>query len=125
MCILEYIYILEDSLYFEVIALHFVMQSQEFKDVAAGSPRLEVGEERLWHDVCVEHFWVPEFLYPRILDDGKDKLRSLAPRCLVGAAVGALGLVRRFRARADDDCGIVINCRVVGSDACWLANSAP
>ena len=85
--------------------------------MSTGAPLLEVGEERLWCEVCVERFWVPKFLHPRILDDGEDKLRSLATRRLVGAAVGALGLVRPFRARAYDGCGIVIDGRVVGSDA--------
>ena len=107
-------------LYFEVIALYFVMQSQEFKVVSAGAPCLEVGEECLWRDVCVGLSWVPEFLQPRSLDYGKDKLCGFAPRRLVGAAVGALGLVRRFCARADDGGSIVINCRVVGSNACWF-----
>ena len=84
----------------------------------AGAPHLDMGEERLWRDVCVERLYFPEFSHPRILDDGEDKLLSLAPRCLVGAAVGALGLVRRFRARTDKGRSIVIKCRVVGSDTC-------
>ena len=79
-----------------------------------------MGKERLWRKIRVERLWVPEFSYPHTLDDGEDKLCSLAPCCLVGAAVGALGLVYRFRARADDGCGIVINCRVIGSDTCWF-----
>ena len=92
------------------------MQRQEVKGVATGAPHLEVGEKRLLCDIGVERLWVPEFLHPRILDDGKDKLHSLTPRRLVGATVGALGIVRRFR--ADDGRGIVIYCRIVGSDAC-------
>ena len=87
---------------------------------ATSAPRLEVGEERHWRDVGVECLCIPDFLHPHILDDGKDKMCSLAPRRLEGAAVGALGLVRRFRTRADDGRGIVIDCCVVGSDACWL-----
>ena len=88
--------------------------------MAAGSPRLEAGKERLWHDVCVECFWVPELSYPSILDDVEDKLRSLVAHRLVGAVVVALGLVRRFRARADEGNGIVINRRAVGSNTCWF-----
>ena len=88
--------------------------------MVAGAPLLEVVEERLWRDVCVKRFWVSEFLHPRILVDGKNKLCSLAPRHLVGAAVGTLVRVHCFRARADNGRGIVINCPVVGSDACWF-----
>ena len=120
LCILEHIYILGYYLYCKVIALHFFMQCHEVEGVADGATQLEVEEERLWRDVYVERFWVPEFLHPHIFDDGKDKLCSLAPRRLVGAAVGVLGLVCRFRARADDSRVIVINLRVVGSDACWF-----
>ena len=47
MCLLENIYILRDSLYFEVIALHLIMHNQEFEGVATGAPLLEVGEKRL------------------------------------------------------------------------------
>ena len=38
----------------------------------------------------------------------------------MGAAFGAFGLVYRFCARADDGRSIVIDCRLVGSDACWF-----
>ena len=79
-----------------MIALHFIIQCQEFEGVADRAPFLEVAEERLWCDICVERFLVPEFSHPRILDYGKDKLHSIAPRCLVGAAVGTLGLVCRL-----------------------------
>ena len=96
------------------------MQRQEVEVVEASALCLEVEEERLWRDVCVECFWVPEFLHPRILDDDEDKMRSLAPHRLVGAAVGALGLVRRFRAHSDDGRGIVINHLIVGSYAFWF-----
>ena len=47
-------------------------------------------------------------------------MRSLALRRPVGAAVGALDLVRHLRACMDDGHDIVIYCRVVGSDACWF-----
>ena len=57
---------------------------------------------------------------PHILNDGEDKLRIIALRRLVGAAVGALDLVLRFRVRADNGRGIVINRCVVGFDACWF-----
>ena len=40
--ILEHIDILGYSLDLEVVALHLVMQRQEFKGVPAGSPRLEL-----------------------------------------------------------------------------------
>ena len=88
--------------------------------MTASAPHLEVNEECLWRDVCLECFWVREFLHPCILDDGEDKLRNLVQRCLIGTVVRTLGLVRRFFARADDGCGIVIDRRVAG-----LANSAP
>ena len=39
---------------------------------------------------------------------------------LVGAMVGALGLVRRFCARAEDGHDITIDRRVVGSNVCWF-----
>ena len=115
-CIVEHIYILGDPLYFKVIPLHLIMQSPYVQGVATSAPRLEVREERLWRDVGVERLCVPEFLHPRILDDGEDELCSLALCCLIGAAVGALGLVRRFCSRADDRHGIFIDCRVIGSD---------
>ena len=84
--------------------------------MAAGAPRLEVYKESLWRNVCVEGFWDPEFSHLRILDDGEDKLISLAPRCFVGATVGALGLVRHSHARAYNGRGIFIDHFVVGSD---------
>ena len=71
-------------------------QEVEVEGVANGAPHLEVDEERLWRDVGVERLCVPEFLHPRILNDVKDKLRSLAPLYLVGATVITLRLVRRF-----------------------------
>ena len=83
--------------------------------MATSTPLLEVGKERLLRDIGVERLWVPDFLHTHIFDGGKDKLRILTPRRLLGATVGALGLVRRFRARADD-----IDCCVVGSNACWF-----
>ena len=116
-----HIYIFGDFLYFEVTALHLVMQCQEVEGVASGAPLLEVEDERLWHDVCLERFWVPEFLHPHILNDGEDTLLILAPRRLVGAAVGTLGLVRRFRVCADNGRGIVIDSRVAGSGACLFS----
>ena len=79
-----------------------------------------MGEESLWRDVSVKRLWVPELSHPRILDDGKNKLHSLAPRRLVCDVVGGLGLVRRFCACADDSRSIFINCCVIGSDACWF-----
>ena len=120
LCILEHIYILGDPLYFDVIALHFIMQCQEVEGVATIAPRLEVGKERLWSYIGVERLWVPEFLHPCILDDNEDKLRSLAPHRLVGAAVGALGLVSRFRQCTDNGHGIFIYSRVIVSDMFWF-----
>ena len=96
------------------------MKCQDVKGVAEGAPRLEVGEERLWRTVYVECFWVPEFSHPCIIHNGEDKLRSLAPRRLVGAGIVALGPVHRFCARADNNRGIVIDRHVVGSDAFWF-----
>ena len=43
LCILEHIYILGGSLYFKVISLHFIMQSQEVEGMATGAPHLDVG----------------------------------------------------------------------------------
>ena len=82
------------------------------------APRLEVGKKRFWRDVGVERLRVSEFLHPHILYNGKDELRRLSPRRLVGAAAGALGFVRRFRARADNGRGIFIDRCVVCSKAC-------
>ena len=96
------------------------MQIQEVKVVAVSALFLEVGEERLWRDVYVESLWVPEFWNPRILNDGENKLRSIAPRRIVGAAVNALGLMRHFRSRADDGRRIVINPRFIGSNTSWF-----
>ena len=118
LCILEHTNILGDPLYFEVIALHLIMQRQEVEGMETCAPHLEVGEKLLWSDVGVERLCVSKFLHPRILSNGEDELLSLWPRRLVGAAVDALGLVRRFCARADNGCGIVIDCRVVVSNAC-------
>ena len=91
------------------------MQRQEVEGVATCAPRLEVGKKPLWRDVGVKCLCVSEFPHPRILDDGKDELCSILPRCLVGASVGALGLVRRFRSRADDGCGIVTDRHILGA----------
>ena len=99
LCILKHINIIGDTLYFEVISLHLIMQQQEVEGMSTCAPHLEVGEKRLWCDVGVKILHVPEFPHPRILDDGEDELSSLLPRRLVGAAVGALGFVRSFRAR--------------------------
>ena len=97
------------------------MQRQEVESGTNGSPCLEVGEEGLWSNVGVERLRVPEFVHPHIIDDGKDKLRSLAPRLFVGAAVGALGLVCRFWAHAANGRCIVIDCHAVVSDPCWFS----
>ena len=59
-----------------------------------------------------------EFLHPCVFDEGEEELSSLSPRRLVGTAVGALCFVCSFRARTDEDCGIVINCHVVSSHLC-------
>ena len=79
---------------------------------------LEVGEKRLWCGVGLKRISVSDFLHPRILDNGKDELQCLLPRRLVGAAVGAICLVHRFRARAEDRRDIVIDRHVVGANAC-------
>ena len=71
-------------------------------------------------NVGVERLRVSEFLHPCILNNGEDELRSLLPLRLIGVAVGALGLVRHFRARVDDGSGIVIDLHIVGSNACWF-----
>ena len=89
----EHINILGDPLYFEVIAPHFIMQLQEVECMTTHAPCLEVGKKRLWRDVGVKHLSVSEFPHPRILNDGEDELRSLSTCCLVGVAVGALGIV--------------------------------
>ena len=95
-------------------------QEVEVEGVENGAPHLEVDEERLWRDVGVERLSVSDFPHPHIINDGEDELHSLLPLRIIGAALGALGLVHRFRARADDGCGIVINCHVVGSNSCWF-----
>ena len=77
MCILENINILRNLLYFKVIALHFIMQRQEFEGMATCAHRFKVDEKRLWRDVSVERSRVSEFLHLRILNDGADELRSL------------------------------------------------
>ena len=86
--------------------------------MATGAPHLDVAEERLWHGVGVERPWFPDLSHSLILNDGEDKLLSLVLRRLIGAAVGALGLVRRFRACADDSRDIIIDYCVVGYNAC-------
>ena len=58
------------------------------------------------------------FPHPHILDNSKDDLPSLSPRRLVGAAVGALGCVRCFRACADNSRGIFIDSHVLGANLC-------
>ena len=118
MCILEHINILRDPLYFEVIALHFIMQSQEVEGMVTCSPRLDVGEKRLWSDVSVKSLCVSELTHPRVFDNGEDERRSISPRHLVGAAVASLGFVRCFRARTDDGRGIVVDCRVISANYC-------
>ena len=40
--VLNYINIIGDSLDLEVVALHFIMQDQEFEGVPACAPRLEM-----------------------------------------------------------------------------------
>ena len=85
------------------------MKHQEVEGLVTVAPRLEVGKERLWRNIGVERLWVPEFFQPRILDGSKDKLCSLAPLRIVDASFGVFVLVRRFRARADDGRGIVLN----------------
>ena len=79
---------------------------------------LEVGEQRLWLDVSVKSLCVSEFLHPRVFDDGKDELRSLLSRRLVGAAVGSLGFLRYFRVRTYNSRGIVIDNCVVSTNSC-------
>ena len=118
MCILEHINILGDTLYFEVIALNLIMQRQEVEGIATCAPLLEVVKKCICRDVGVKSLCVSEFPLPRIFDGGEDEMHSLLPHRLVGAAVGALGFVRRFSARADDSRGIVIDCRVVGVNSC-------
>ena len=116
--ILDNINILGDHLYFKVTALNFIMQRMEVKDMATFAPRLEVGKKHLWCDVGVKRLSASDFLHPRILDSVEDKLCRISPNRLVSDAVGVLGLVRRFCARADDGRGIIINCRIVGANTC-------
>ena len=80
--------------------------------------RLEVGNQRLWSNVSVKSIRVSEFPHPSVFNNGKDKLCSLSPRRLVGAAVGSLGFVRCFRARTDNGRGIVINLRILSANSC-------
>ena len=118
LCILEHINILRDTLYFEVIALHLIMQPQDVEGISTCAPFLEVGKKCLWRDVGVKSLRVSEFPHPHILDDGEYELCSLLLRRLVGAAVGLLGFVRRFRACTNDGRGIVIDHSVVGANSC-------
>ena len=118
LCILKHINILGDLLYFEVIALDFIMQHQEVEGMATCAPHLEVVKKRLWHNVSVKRLRVSEFLHPCILDDGEDELRRLLPRRLVGVTVGVLGFVHRFRARAGNSRGIFTDCCFVGANSC-------
>ena len=120
LCILKNINIVGDPLYFEVIALHLIMQHQEVEGMATCALCLEVDEKCLWFNVGIKSLCDLELPHPRTLDDGEDELRSLLPRRLVGAAVGSIGFVRRFRAHADDGRGIVINRCVVGANSCWF-----
>ena len=69
-------------------------------------------------NVRIYCLWVSEFPYPCVFNDGKDELRSLLPRRLVGTAVGTLCFVHGFRAHTDDGCGIVINHCFVSSHSC-------
>ena len=85
--------------------------------MATCAPHLKVGEKRLWGDVGLKRLSVLEFLHPHIIDDKEDELRSLSPRRLLGAAVGALGLVHCFRSQAYNSNVISINRRVVGANA--------
>ena len=94
------------------------MQIQEVEGVATCAPRLEVVKKRLRRDVGVKLLRISKFLHPCILNDGEYRLRSLLLHHLVGAAVGALGFVRRFRARVENRRGIIVNCRVVGANLC-------
>ena len=109
MCILEHIIILGYPIYLEVIAIHFIMHRREDESTTIYAPHLEVGKQHIWSDVGVKSLRVSEFPHPHILDNCKDKLRSILLCLLVGAAVGSLGFVRRFCAHADDSCGIIIN----------------
>ena len=93
------------------------MKLQEIEGMATCAPRLEVGKKRLWRGVGMKRLRVSEFPHPRIFDNGKDELLRLSPRRLVGAAAGALGFVRRFRAHAEDGHIIVIDCRIVGANS--------
>ena len=63
-------------------------------------PRLEGGKKRLWRDT------------------NNDELCCLSMRRIVGAAVGSLGFVRRFRACTYNSGGIVVNYYVVGDNSC-------
>ena len=94
------------------------MHHQEVERIATCAPRLEVGKQRLWCYVSVKNIHVSEFPHPCVFDDDKDELRSLSPRCLVGAAVGSLGFVRCFCARMNDVHGIIVNRRVVSANSC-------
>ena len=62
--------------------------------MATCAPHLEVIKKRLWCNVGVKRLSVSEFPHPHILDDGKDELRSVSPRRLVGAAVSTLVFLR-------------------------------
>ena len=57
--VLDNIDIFGESLDLGVVALHFIMQRQEFKGVPAGAPRLEVCKEVFLADLSVYGVRVP------------------------------------------------------------------
>ena len=107
--VLENIYILGDVLNLEVIALHFVVQSQKFEGVTARAPRLDLRKEVLWRYFIVERLGIPDLSDPCVGDDGEDEFCRLLSRCIVRRAVCALRFMRRFCARADDGRSVVVD----------------
>ena len=75
----------------------------------ARAPRLEVREEVLWGDVCVNGRCVSELAVPCISDDGEEELCRLLSSCLVRRSVCALRLVRHFSAHAEDGSSIFVD----------------
>ena len=53
MRVLEHVYVLGDALDLEVVALYFVMKSQEIEGVPAVAPRLKVGKDVLGRNLSV------------------------------------------------------------------------
>ena len=73
LCVLEHINIIGDALNLEVIALHFIIKSQEVEGIPSCAPFLEMLEEVLRGNIGVNGFGVSKFSDLGVSDSGKDE----------------------------------------------------